>query len=210
MFGCFSKDPPRDFRELSARFMVPFTNGKVGGAEAKRASTCGALQPPVARWRCGVVGRRLRLQATRGRCGPREETIKEAATSAPEVASSPRADGGSGGRSDDGGRRRRSWCGPLPLALPRLPGGRAAGRLRGRCLRGTRYRQPDVCPESRSEPGARPGHTGQRADRWAGHHTGARGPRFGGVDEDAEVEIPAALSPALPVVGLQSCPLSEH
>lgn len=95
-----------------------------------------------------------------------------------------RADGG-GGSSDDGGGRRRSWYGPLPLALPRLPGGRAAGRLRGRCLRGTRYGQPDISPESRREPGTGPGHAGQRADRWAGHqrsgrHSGARGPRFGG------------------------------
>lgn len=197
--------------------MLPFTNGKVGSAKAKRASTRGALQPPAAGWRCGV-GRRLRLQATRRRCGPREETIKEAAASVPEVAISPRADGCGGGGSDDGGGRRRSWCGPLPLALPRLPGGRAAGRLRGRCLRSTRYRQSDVCPESRSESGARPGHAGQRADRWAGHHPGARGPRLGGarVDEAAEVEAsaaglvfsssPGSRSPAMSTIRAQTSP----
>lgn len=210
----------RVLRETLGSCLPDFTNGKVGSAKAKRASTRGALQPLAARRRCGV-GRRLRLQATRGRCGPREETIKVAAASAPEVAISPRADGGGGGcgsGSDDGGGRRRSWCGPLPLALPRLPGGRAAGRLRGRCLRGTRYRQPDVCPESRSEPGARPGHAGQRADRWAGHHPGARGPRLGGarVHEAAEVKAsatglvfsssPGSRSPAMSTIRAQTSP----
>ena len=68
MFRCFSKGPPRDFRELSAAFVVPFTNEKVGSAKAKRASTYGALRLPAVEWRCGV-GRRLRLRATRGRCG---------------------------------------------------------------------------------------------------------------------------------------------
>lgn len=149
--------------------MSPFTNGRVAGT--KRAGTAG-LRRQAAGWRCRL-GRTLKLRATRGRCGNAwgrgRGMTAEAAASAPEVAPSPRADGGRGS-DDDGGGQRRGRCGPLSLALPRLPGGRAAGRLRGRCLRGPRYRQPDVSPASRAEPGAGPGHAGQRADRWAGRH----------------------------------------